>query len=374
MTRLRFLSALLAALVAAAAAFAGLAATLNDDPLVIDGLDAPRGLFPLPDGGLLIAEGGGRIRKFTSDGRLLTLAGNLRAVTGNFNEGVYTVGPSGVAQSPDGAVYFVVGEYRDKGFREAYRLEPNGQPTPLTGQDPTGLEPPNLLTNPYDLAVEPDGSLLVSDAGWNSILRVSPAGEVTTYAPLGPLPAGSAQAVPTGLARGPDGALYVATLSGLPHPPRGAVVFRVQDANNDNDATDPGETTIYADGFTSATDAAFDADGSLLVTEFSNNLSALAERGYQHAAELPGRLVRWSPDGVEVVRGGLVSPTSVAVASDGRVFVSEEFANRVAQIGAAGPSPLAIAAASATIGAAAGMVVLAAAARRQRRIPRAGAG
>lgn len=107
---------------------------------------------------------------------------------------------------------------------------------------------------------------------------------------------------------------------------------------------DDGEVSVYADGLTSAKDAAFDIDGSLLVTAFSSDLGALALRGYEHGAELPRRLVRWTPSSVEVVRDGLVSPTSVAVTADGRVFVSEEFAGRVTQIAGGVPSPIPIAA------------------------------
>ena len=333
MLSLRAIAALLAGLAAGAVAFAAVAAlTAPREPVVVEGLTAPRGLHALDDGGLLVAEGGGRILRIDRDGGVTVVADKLHTVTGSVEEGEYTIGPSGVTEDSNGAVYFVVGEFRDKGFREAYRLEPDGRARPLTGQDPTGLDPPNLLTNPYDLDATADGGLLVSDSGWNAVLRVTPDGEVVEYAALGPLPDG-AQSVPTGMARGPDGALYVAALGGLPHPPGGAVVYRVADVNGDGDAMDAGEAEVYAEGLTAATAVAFDGDGSLLVTEFSSDFGELVVRGYDRAAELPGRLVRWTPNGARVVRGGLVTPTFVAVTSEGRVFVSEEFAGRVREIG-----------------------------------------
>ena len=339
-------------LLAAAAAFLGGAAGFiaqsiasgngDDRHAVADGLVAPRGLHPLPDGALLIAEGGGRILRLDAGGDLRTVADLLPTATSNLYGGHYTIGPSGVTYA-DGAYYFVVGEFRDKGFREAYRYEPGGRPERLTGQDPVGLEPPNLLTNPYDLAVGPDGSLLVSDSGINAVLRVGNGGEVTRYADLAPLTGVASTAldsVPTGLTRGPDGALYVGILSGHPYPRGAARVYRLEDRNRDGDAMDEGETAVYADGFTAVTDVAFDTDGSLLVLEMSSDLAALDDIGYARSAEHPGRLVRWrgAGQGLEVVADGLLSPTALAVSADGDVFVSEEFAGRVVRIGQRGPA------------------------------------
>ncbi len=305
---------------------------------IADGLEAPRGLYAFPDGELLVAEGGGRIARLSRDGELSVVVDRLPTAPGDLEGGGYTVGPSGVAFA-DGAYYFVVGEFRDKGFREAYRYRPGSAPQRLTGQDPTGLNPPNLLTNPYDLAVEPDGSLLVSDAGINAVLRVDPSGTLTRYADIvsesDRRESATGDAVPTGSTRGPDGALYVGSLSGYPHTAGTASVYRLEDLNGDGDAMDAGETTVYARGFTTITDVAFDLDGSLLVAEFSSNLEKLvSELGYARSAEFPGRLIRWKGEGEEpeVVVEGLVSPTSVAVTSGGEVYVSEEFTGRIVRI------------------------------------------
>ena len=340
------LLAAMAVLLGGAVGLLALTATSGDEGTrpAATGLVAPRGLHPLPDGGLLIAEGGGRILRLDPDGVLQTVAEQLPTATSTLYGGMYTIGPSGVAFA-GGAYYFVVGEFRDKGFREAYRYEPGGRPVRLTGQDPLGLEPPNFLTNPYDLAVDPDGSLLVSDSGINAVLRVNTGGEVSKYADIAPL-AGVAStdldSVPTGLTRGPDGALYVGILSGHPYPEGAARIYRLEDRNGDGDAMDEGETTVYADGFTAVTDVAFDTDGTLLVTEMSNDLATLDDLGYARSTEYPGRLLRWRGEGqeVEVVADDLFTPTALAVSADGGVFVSEEFAGRVIRIGEGSPAPL----------------------------------
>jgi hypothetical protein len=170
---------------------------------------------------------------------------------------------------------------------------------------------------------------LVSGSGLNAVVRVSLSGEITPYAifkdrpnPLFPgLGGPTMDQVPTGIERGPDGAAYVTTLTGFPFPQGAARVYRMQDTNNDGDAMDAGETTVYAEGLSVATNLAFDRDGSLLVTEFSTNMLQQA----------PGRLVRVrNGQIVETVAAPLISPTGVAVV-DGQPIVSQEFTGVVAE-------------------------------------------
>lgn len=301
-------------------------------PTVLDGLASPRGLTPQDDGRLLIAEvGGGRILVLDRQNQLSVLHEDLPWLK-NGPEGA----PAGVSAAVQmgGATYYVVGEARAKGFREVYEITPGAHPVGLTGQDPLGIHPPKPIVNPYDLLVASSGGLLVSDAGANVVWRVSLAGDIHLYARLEPqshhTTEGQVQVetVPTGMTSGPDGATYVATLTGFPFPTGGARVLRLQDGNGDGDALDSGETTVYASGFTTATDVAFEADGAMLVTEYSGDMNALAEVGFKNSSLFPGRLVRWRDGAITVVASDLVSPTAVAVV-DGRIYVSEEFAGRV---------------------------------------------
>jgi hypothetical protein len=105
------------------------------------------------------------------------------------------------------------------------------------------------------------------------------------------------QSVPSSVAVGPDGALYVGELTGVPFKPGTARVWRVV----------PGKRpTVYASGFTNISDLAFDGR-DLLVLELSTR-GLLAGRS-------PGALIRLRPNGRRRVLAshGLLYPTGIAV-------------------------------------------------------------
>jgi sugar lactone lactonase YvrE len=110
--------------------------------------------------------------------------------------------------------------------------------------------------------------------------------------------------VPTEVVRGPDGALYVSTLTGAPFLPGLARIYRV---------TPGGAPTVYRDGFTAITDFDFGPDGSLYVLQFASEL-------FLGGA---GSVVRVSPDGTRTtIASGLVAPTGLTVGPDGSVYVT----------------------------------------------------
>lgn len=177
-------------------------------------------------------------------------------------------------------------------------------------------------SDPYDVAAYGSG-FVVADAAANSLLQVSKWGKVSLLArfpylsevaaahTLGnPQPVTvEAQAVPTSVAVGPDGALYVGLLRGVPSDPGTAYIYRVV----------PGQApTIWAKGLTAVTSIAFDRWGRLLATEYS-------QAGLLAPPTVPGALVRISADGRIVTTlpvSGLYQPTGVAVGWDGTVYVS----------------------------------------------------
>ena len=176
-------------------------------------------------------------------------------------------------------------------------------------------------SDPFDVIPYGDGWVVV-DAAANSLLQVSWNGQikllarfpaVTEVAPagvFGPKPVTvKAQSVPTSVAVGPDGALYVGLLRGVPSDPGTAYIYRVVPGH---------QPTIWARGLTAVTDIAFDSRGRLLATEYST-------AGLLAPPTVPGALVRISRDGRTVTTlpvSGLFQPTGVAVGGHGTVYVS----------------------------------------------------
>ena len=85
-------------------------------------------------------------------------------------------------------------------------------------------------SNPYGLLNEA-GARFVADAGGNSLIQVMANGATNAVATFPSLPApppfSQSEAVPTEVQRGPDGALYVGSLSGVPFLSGNARIYRV---------------------------------------------------------------------------------------------------------------------------------------------------
>jgi sugar lactone lactonase YvrE len=111
------------------------------------------------------------------------------------------------------------------------------------------------------------------------------------------------------VAIGPDGALYVGLLRGVPSDPGTSYIYRVVPGH---------KPVIWARGLTSVTAIAFDRQGRLLATEFNTG-------GLLSPPTVPGALVRISNNGQTVTTlpvPGLYQPTGIAVSANGTVYVS----------------------------------------------------
>src|SRR5690606_8586300 len=177
-----------------------------------------------------------------------------------------------------------------------------------------------LDSNPYSMIALDDGSLAIADAGANALLSVASDGTISTLAvfpdTMGEGPDGgefSMNAVPDALDVGPDGQFYVGQLTGFPCPVDGANVFTVPAAG--------GEPTVLAGGFTNIIDVAWSPSGELYVLEINSGGMLNIDPG--DPATLTGALIRVGDDGSqEIVADGLVMPTSMAIAEDGTIYVT----------------------------------------------------
>ena len=153
---------------------------------------------------------------------------------------------------------------------------------------------PPIDSDPYALTPY-RGGYAVADAAGNDLLWIGPKGTVSVLAVFptqtvtlskavakeigapATMRAISVQSVPTSVTVGPDGALYVGELTGVPFAPGKARIWRVV----------PGKkASLYASGFTNISDLAFDGK-NLLVLE-------IAARGLLDRSS-PGALIRLTP-------------------------------------------------------------------------------
>ncbi len=357
--RLVVCGALLAGL-AALSVPAGAAATVPikataAEPLytvVARGLDNPRGLAFGPKGELYVAEAGkggtgpctvspeGDTSCYGPSGAITRIwqGKQERIVTGLPSAGAKggkggpagsaAGGPVDVTVDKQGHIAFIIGlganpqeraqlGIAGAGFGQLITMDSKGTWRTITdvsaheaAANPDGGE---IDSNPYAVLAEPNGGHIVADAGGNALLRVDAKGRISTLAVFrarmvtGPdgkqMPM---QSVPTAITRGPDGAYYVAELTGFPFPKDAAQIYRVV----------PGQApTVYAKGFTTAISLAFGRDGSLYVLE----MGMPGEK-----SGWGGTLVRLAPDGTRttVLSKGLVAPGGLAVGPDGALYVS----------------------------------------------------
>ncbi len=286
---------------------------------IATGLNQPKKLTIAPDGNLIVALSGdgaapasctdgaqlscldssGAIDEVTPAGNVSTLLGGLPSVSSG-GPGAEATGPAEARVTRHGLkVLFQNTEINTTTGEETYG--PGGAFLGDLVDFPSGGSPSVLAAfGPFEAANNPDhgagtgvtvgleqaidsdpysfvpyhGGFAVADAAANDLLFVSRSGKISVLAVFPTIPEvappGSlgpsqttpepfeAQAVPTSVAVGPEGALYVGQLGGFPFNVGTSDVFRIV----------PGHApTVFASGFTAIGDIAFDQTGRLLVLE-----------------------------------------------------------------------------------------------------------
>jgi hypothetical protein len=344
--------------------------------VIASGLNQPKKITVLPDGSLLVALSGdavapatctdgaeascldssGAVVRVTLDGHVDTVVGNLPSVSSG-GDGASATGP-------------VEALFQRNGLRVLFQ---NTDIDPTTGQETFGPAAALLgdlvkygpfgngsgrveaAFGPFEAANNPDhgegtavqfgepaidsdpysfvpyrGGFAVADAAGDDLLYVSPWGSISVLAVFPTIPETAppgdlgpsqttpqpvdAQPVPTSVAIGPDGALYVGELGGDPFNAGSESIYRVV----------PGQPpTVVASGLTTVSDIAFDHQGRLLALEIDQaglNDPALASGGLP----TPGAIIRVGPGGQEttVASTGLEFPTGLAVGPGNVAYVS----------------------------------------------------
>ncbi|HEU0304014.1 MAG TPA: hypothetical protein VFR32_05480 [Gaiellaceae bacterium] len=146
-------------------------------PALAAGLEAPRGIASLPDGGILFPDtGNDRIRRIWPDGTITTVAGSgIRGFGGDGGQATAAQLQLPFGVSPVTAGGFLIA---DTGNQRIRRVSPDGRITTVAGGD-------GSLSSPHAVAAVSDGGFLVADTGNNRIRRVYPDGTVRTVAGTG---------------------------------------------------------------------------------------------------------------------------------------------------------------------------------------------
>lgn len=332
------------ALVALLAIAAPAGAAEPDVTVLVDGLDNPRGIDIGANGRIVVAEtGAGRVIRVGADGSTATLAGGFPVVvTPEGASGVHNVSVNG-----NGNLFMLTGEAEagnDDPFWTLFRQPGGGKlqtysdilAYQATDPDPTDVDdPPNpTQSNPYGLVSVGASKALITDAGNNDLLLLSSKTGIVTVARFPtelvatdhlpfpfPVPQVPAEAVPTTVAIGPDGAWYVGELKGFPFRPGSSNIWRVEPwargATCDDDESDG--CSRWATGFTAIVGLEFAPDGSLYVGE----MVATGLFSFFAGGQTVGAL--WHVDGgsrTQVATGQLHLIGDVAVDRRGSVYVT----------------------------------------------------
>ena len=311
-----------------------------------EGLDNPRGLEFGPDGLLYVAEGGqggtrstegeceqvvppvgpytggdtARISALDADGQRTTVAEGLPSTQLSPALGSLVAGVADLAFVDDALYYLLAAGGCSHGNPDVpngiFRVNEDGTTELVADLSAFVMANPTAVQNPGDF--EPDESayglelfndeLYVTESNHGALDAVDPAtGEVHRVMDMTET---EGHLVPTAMAVGPDGNLYVSNLTTFPITAGTAQVFAV---------TPDGELGVHAEGVTAVLGLAFDDEGQLYVLETSGPGSGM------EAPIVPatGRVVRLTEDGeLEVVATGLVFPTGMVFGTDGTLYVS----------------------------------------------------
>jgi hypothetical protein len=313
----------------------GLKQTSAQYSVHVGGLINPRGIAFGPAGSLYVAEAGAagptmpdigprsrrfrlgytaRVSRVDSQGKRETILADLPSL----NNGEEELGATDVAFL-DGTLYVLTaaGGYQlgEQAFDNVLlRVEAPGppnltstvfnltafnlaQPSVSRQRDPARTDVVGGM--PFGLAAF-EGALYATDGNQEHVTRITPDGQARRV-----LEYPTSDHVLTGIAAGPDQALYVAEFGPAPHKENSARITR--------QALD-GQTSAAAEGLANAIDVAFDAGGQLYVLEFG-----------KPGVRVPrtGRVLRLEPDGgYSVVATELSFPTSMAFGPDGYLYVA----------------------------------------------------
>lgn len=164
--------------------------------------------------------------------------------------------------------------------------------------------------DPYGLAANPRGGFYLADAASNTLDSIDAWGHVQVLAFIPELPNGT-DAVPTCVAAGPDGSVYVGELTGHGNSATAASIYRYSPWT--------GKLTVWQSGFSAIDGCGFGAHGNFYATELDTT-------GFLPPGNPDGAVIQISPDGTRTVLGAgqLLAPSGFLAGPDGSIYVTND--------------------------------------------------
>ena len=312
----------------------------NDGPGVYATFNEPYGIAADLTGNMYVADKSShKIRKISPEGIVTTFAGV--GINGNADGTASSArfdSPSGVAVDAKGFVYIT-----DTNNHKIRKISPEGEVTTYAGIGSSGstdgIGTAASFNEPTGLALDAAGNVYVADTGNHKIRKISPTGEVTTLA--GIETSGSTDGVntqasfysPTGIAVDANGNVYVADYNNnkiRKINPIGEVTTLA--GNGEYNSTEGAGTTA---SFSNPSGVAVDIVGNVYVADSNNNkIRKISATGEVSTLAGSGGLGN-SIDGIGTAASFDV-PSGLAIDVAGNVYVADTFNHKIRKISSSG--------------------------------------
>lgn len=295
------------------------------DPSTGSALSNPYHLTVDAAGTIYVADNGNSVIRKISGGVVTTFAGGVSGNADGLGTKARFGSPTGVALDDGGNLYVTDGTNRN-----IRKIAPDGQVTTVAGNGDYGHANGSVytasFTGPSGIAVDKARNLYIADPYDQRIRKITPAGEVSTFAGSGSIGKADGQgeaasfSYPAGITIDAAGNLYVADSAGnriRKISPSGAVSTLAGSGVSGGRADGPAQAATFYQPIGIAVDNA----GFIYISEMMNNLVRKLSPSGQ-VSTLAGGGASYKTDGIGSV-ASFASLKGIAVDNRGNLFVAD---------------------------------------------------